>query len=252
MTGCDTCDAMNGLREIIPGDDTLIGEMVDAWHNALVDGSEDSHSQVTGVGRCAYLVEDHTQLRFLLAQADHGLHEVIAKGGIQPCRANDHGLLTELLNTQFTCQLRRAIDTVGTRGVGLHIRRMLSAVEDIVCRYLDDPAATFLDSGCQIGRRHRVQRRAEFLIVLRLIHCSIGGTVYDTVYFIVCHELFHGLLISDIQFCHIRIKIGMLGIVLLQQLHLVSQLPVATCNQYFHSTLLLNTDYNSNPSFLSL
>ena len=56
--------------------------------------------------------------------------------------------------------------------------------------------------------------------------------VYDTANFF--NKLLDGLLVGNIQLGHVRIKICVLWVLLLQQLHLVSQLAVAASNQYIH------------------
>ena len=218
----DTSNTMDSLREIIPGYYALIAKVIHTRFNTLLNSREDDHCQITRIGRRTHLVEDHPQFWFLLTQSYHGLHEVVAEGRIEPRRTDDHRTLAELRNTQFASQFRRTIDAIRTRRVRLHIRGMLRAVEHIVCRDLDEPSSALVDSSGEIGRCQRVQRRTEFFVVLRLIHSRIGGTVHDTVNLIVSHKLFHSSLVRDIQLSHIRIKIGMLGIHLLQQLHLVS------------------------------
>ena len=218
----DTSNTMDGLCEVIPRYYTLIAKVIHPRFNTLLDSREDDSCQITRIGRCTYLVEDHPQFRFLLTQSYHGLHEIVAEGRIEPRCTDDHRTLAELRDTQFASQFRRTIDTIRTRRVRLHIRCVLRAVEHVVRRDLDEPSSALVDSSGEIGRCNRVQRRTEFLVVLCLIHSRIGGTVHDAVNLIVSHKLFHSSLVSDVQLSHIRIKIGMLGIHLLQQLHLVS------------------------------
>ena len=67
MARRDACQPMDGLGEVVPGDDTLVGEMIDSRLDTFLNGDHDDTSQVAGIGRCANLVEDDTQLRFLLA-----------------------------------------------------------------------------------------------------------------------------------------------------------------------------------------
>ena len=90
MAGGNACQTMDGLGEVVPGDDTLVGEVVDARNNTLFDSSEDSHCQIACIGGRTYLIEDDAQFGFLLTQANHCLDEVIAKGGIEPGCADDH------------------------------------------------------------------------------------------------------------------------------------------------------------------
>ena len=60
MTRGDAGNAMDGLGEVIPTDDTLVAEMIHPGDDALVDGSHDGRGKVGGVCRSAYLVEDDT------------------------------------------------------------------------------------------------------------------------------------------------------------------------------------------------
>ena len=229
LTILNTRYTMNGLREVIPRDNALITKMVHARFYALFDSCEDSHSQITGIRRCTNLVEDDAQLRTLLSKTDHRLHEIIAEGGIKPGRTDNHCLSTSFLSSFFTSQFGTTISTIGAHGIRLHIRGMVGTVKHIVGRNLDDPTATLLNSSSQIARGHRIQGCAKFLVLFCLIHSGIGSTVHDTVNLIVTDKSLYCLLIGDIQLCHIRIKIGMLGIQLLQQLHLVSQLAITAC-----------------------
>ena len=222
MTSGDACNAMNSLGEVVPGDDTLVGEMINARHNALFDGSKDGHSQITCIGGCAYLVEDDTQFRFLLTQTNHRLHEVITEGGIQPGSTDDHRLGAELLYIQFTHELGLAIDAVRTCIRLLGIGRMLGTIEDIVSGDLDHPSAAFSDGCCQVSRCLRIQLRAEFFIVLSLVDSRISRTVDNAINMMFLDKGLDSVLVGDIKFLHIRIKIAMLGVTSLQQLHFVS------------------------------
>ena len=122
---------------------------------------------------------------------------------------------------------------------------MVSAIKHIVCGNLDDPSATFLYGCGQITRGHRIQQMTQFLILFCLIDSCICGTINDTIDGIFANECFNSSLVGDIQFCHIRIKIGMLGIGRLQQLYFISKLAITACNQYSHCYS------NFNPSSLS-
>ena len=217
---------MNGLGEVVPRDDPFIRKVINTRYNPLFDGSKDDHCQITCIGRCAYLVEDDTQFRFLLSQANHGLHEVIAKGGIEPGSADDHRLLAEFLNIQFTHKFRFAINAVRTSIVLLGIRHMLGAIKDIVSRYLDHPSATSSYRSRQVSWCLRIQAGTEFFVVLGLIDSRIGSAIDYTVNLVFIDEGLDSVLIGDIQLTDIRIKIGMLGVTRLQQLHFVSQLAI--------------------------
>ena len=102
----------------------------------------------------------------------------------------------------------------------------------------------------QVGWSLGIQALTERLVVLSLVYRCIGSTVHDTVNLVIFNEFLYGCLVSDVQLGHICIKISMLGILLLQQLHLVSQLAVTARNQYLHilirtSVLLPCLSYSS-------
>ena len=99
---------------------------------------------------------------------------------------------------------------------------MISAIEHVIGRNLNHPTATLLYCRSQIAWCIRIQQTTEFLIVFCLINSGIGSTVHDTINMVFIHKSIDGSSVGNIQLCHICIKIGMLGINLLQQLHLIS------------------------------
>ena len=111
---------------------------------------------------------------------------------------------------------------------------MLGTIEDIVGGDLDRPTAPFSNGCSQISRGLGIQLRAQFLIILGLVDCRISRAVDDAINGVVLYKRLDGGLVSDIQLCHIRIKIGMLGMTSLQQLHFVSQLAITAGDQYIH------------------
>ena len=196
--------------------------MVDARYDTLVDGSKNGHSEVTGVGRRAYLVKNDTQFRFLLAQTNHRLDEVVSKSGVKPCGADNHRILTSVLYGLLAGQLGATIDTVGTDGISLNVRCVVSAVEHVVGGDLNHPTATLLYGCGQIARSHMVQQVAQFRILLGLVDSGVGGTIDDAVDAVLLDIRLYGLLVRDVQLSNICVKIGVLGAQFLQQLHLVS------------------------------
>ena len=225
---------MDGLGEVVPRNYTLVAEMINARNNTLVDSCEDGHRQVASIGRCAYLVEDNTQLRLLVTQTNHSLYKVVAKGRVQPRCANNHTLLAAIQHSLFASQLGAAVGAVRTNSIGLNIRTMICSVEHVVGRNLYHPSSALFDGFSQIFRCCSVKLHAQLLVLLGLVNSSIGGAVHDAVNLVFLNKSVNGFLVCYVQFCHICIKIGMLEILLLQQLHLVSKLAVTACNKYLH------------------
>ena len=114
---------------------------------------------------------------------------------------------------------------------------MVGAVEYVVGTDLDDPSSAFLHGSGQIGRSHGVERGAEFLVALCLVHGGIGGTIHDAVDFVLLNELFYGQLVGNVEFLHIGVEPLVFTIFFFEQLHLISELTVATCYQYIHMSI---------------
>ena len=91
VAGGDACDAVDGLREVVPRRDALVREMVDARHDALVDGRHDGGGEVAGIGRSTDLVEDDAEFLLLTTEAQHGLDKIVAEGRVEPSGAYNHG-----------------------------------------------------------------------------------------------------------------------------------------------------------------
>lgn len=230
----DARNAMNGLGEVVPAGNPLVGEVVDARHDALVDDGHDGQSQVVGVGGCAYLVENHAQLLFLLPQSQHRLDEVVAESRVEPSRADDDMFWTCLRYSHLTCQLGGAIHTVGAGGIGLGVRRVLGAIKYIVGADLHHPSVALSHGDSQVSWCLGVESRCQSLVALRLVHGRVGGAVHDAIDFVFFHEPVDGVAVGDVQFVDVGVKPVVLGIILLQHLHFVSQLAVAACNEYVH------------------
>jgi len=138
------------------------------------------------------------QLGLLATEAYHGLHEVVAKRGVEPRRADDHRTLAEFLDVQLAYQLRLAIDAVGTGVLVLGIGCVVGAVEDVVRGDLYHPPATLAHGMRQVGGSLGIEALTERFVVLGLIDGGIGGTVDDSVDVVLRDEGLYGLLVGDV------------------------------------------------------
>ena len=66
---------------------------------------------------------------------------------------------------------------------------------------------------------------------------AIDKLMVWSVNLVFSHELLNSLLVGDVQFLHIGIIPSMLGILLLLQLHLISQLTITARYQYIHTLI---------------
>ncbi len=230
----DAGNAVNGLGEVVPARDSLVGKVVDARHDALVDDGHDGQCQVVSVGGRAYLVEDYAQLLFLLAQSQHRLNEVVAESRVEPSRADDDMFWTYLRHGHLTSQFGGAIHTVGAGGVGLGVGRVMRAVEYIVGADLHHPSVALSHGNSQVSWCFGVESRCQSLVTLGLVHGRVGSAVHDAIDFVFFHEPVDGVAIGDVQFANVGVEPVVLRIILLQHLHFVSQLAVAACNEYVH------------------
>ena len=72
-------------------------------------------------------------------------------------------------------------------------------------------------------------------VVHSSVYCGICGAVNDAVYLVFGHKLIHSRLHCYVELFHVGIEESVLRIAFLQQLNLVSQLPVAACDKYVHA-----------------
>ena len=235
VAGGDARDAVNGLGEVVPAGNPFVGEVVDARHDALVDDGHDGQCQVVSVGGRAYLVEDYAQLLFLLPQSQHRLNEVVAESRVEPSRADDDMFWTYLRYGHLTSQLGGAVHAIGAGGVGLDVGRVLRAIKYIVGADLHHPSVTLSHGDSQISWCFGVESRCQSLVALGLVHGRVGGAVHDAIDFVFFHKPIDGVAVGDVQFVDVGVEPVVLGIILLQHLHFVSQLAVAACNEYVHS-----------------
>ena len=208
--------------------------MIDPGLDSLFDGRHDGFGEVTGVCRCADLVENHAEFRFLASKAEHRLHEIVAKRAVEPCCANHHCPLAQAQHLLLAFELRPSIYAVRTCGLVFAIRLVVGAVEHVVRGNLNHPSAAPLDGLRQNGWSLGVEFPAEFLVALGFVHGSVGRAVHDAIYMVFTHELFHGIRIGDVEFGHVGVQPCVLRKIFLQKLHFVAQLAVAASNQYSH------------------
>ena len=97
-----------------------------------------------------------------------------------------------------------------------------------------NPSSSLLHGGSQIGRSHGVERGAELLVAFRLIDGGIGGAIHDAVYLVFLNELFDGQLVGNVEFFNVGVEPHVFTVFFFEQLHLVSELAVATCNKNPH------------------
>ena len=202
--------------------------MIDARNNTLTDDRINGTSQVTGVCRCTYLVEDNTEGITFLTQANHGLHEIVAESGVQPGSTDNHGTGAICQGMLLTSQLGTTIYRIRASRFGFLIRYMSRAIEHIVGGDLDELSLIGFSSSCQIAHCISVQLGTEFDILFCLVHRCIGRTVHNHVNVIRLHEIKHGLFIADIEFGYIGKEIGVLRMFRRKYPHLIPQLTVGT------------------------
>ena len=201
--------------------------MINPWHNALFDGSENGDGEVASVGRRADLVENHAQFVFFAPQTKHRFHEIVAESGVEPRRANHHRPTATVRYVLLAFEFRAPINAVRTSRVVLAIGHVLRSVENVVGRNLYHPTAASLDGFGQIARRIGVEFSAEISVAFRLIDGGISRAVHDAVDLVFLDKLPDGFRVGDVEFRHVCIIINVLRMQFFQQLDFVSELSVA-------------------------
>ena len=94
---------------------------------------------------------------------------------------------------------------------------------------MNHPTTTTLNGMCQESRCLGIKLLTQGFVYFCVVNSRKSGTVHDTINGMLIKKSLDSILIGDIQFLYIRIKIGVLQILLFQQLHLVAQLSVTAC-----------------------
>ena len=158
----------------------LCGHVVDPVRGSL-DQADDPVGEVPGVSRRADLVANHQNLAMIGGQAEHRLDEVRPVDPEQPGGADHEAAVAGRRGRLLAGQLGAAVGGDGGGLIGLHVGRVLAAVEDVVAGDVDDLG---IDRGG--GRRdasgggpiHRHRRR---LHLLGAIDICPGSAVDDDV-----------------------------------------------------------------------
>ena len=156
----DAGQPVNGLGEVVPRADALVGEVEDARLNALGDSSHDSSGQVSRVGGRTYLIKDNSQFALLPTEAQHRLHEVVAEAAVEPGGADDESRGVGSQDSLFASEFCPAIDGVGACGEVFGIGGVGGAVEDVVGRDVDERGALFLGDRGEIFYGRAVQQES--------------------------------------------------------------------------------------------
>ena len=233
---------VDGAREVVPRANALVREVIDTGAHALIDGRHDSLRKVAGIGRRADLVENHAQFLAFLSEAQHRLDEVVAEGGVEPRRADNHRARAVADNGFLAGEFRAAVNGVGAGVVGLGIGAAGSAVENVVGRNLYHRCADSLGGICEIFGRSVVKQFAEFRLALGLIYCGECGAVDNMADAVHFNKRKYGLTVGDVEFFLVG-KEKLAGICILRRKHLqlVAELSFATCyKNVFHCVYIYN------------
>ena len=185
---------------------TVTGEVIDSGvviavgRPKLLDDRKDGHSQICSGRRRPALVFHNPHHGLLVGQPQHGTHEIIAVGTVDPRGAYHGGARTGLEHRCFARKFRRAINILRRRNVVFAIRRPFASVENVVGRDLDERDAT---SCCPGGKQHRsiaINRKRAFRLRLGAIHRRIGRCIDDCRRFDRIHHAIDPLSVFKIQF----------------------------------------------------
>ena len=132
------------------------------------------------VGRAADLVAHHLQLVAVAREAEHRVHEVLARDAEEPRRAHHEVALVRRRHRVLAGELRAAVGGPRPGGVGLDVGRALRAVEHVVGGGLHDGRA-HCRSRRHVSGRRAVQRRRGLLFPLRAVDVGVGRAVDDHV-----------------------------------------------------------------------
>ncbi len=181
--GPGRADFKNCIRKIRPARLTGSGQMVDPAFSLLQgltchDG-QNSIRYVVCASRTAQLITDNPQLVPFGSQAEHGLDEILAIGGLNPSRAQDHSLRERGQNCDLSIPLRLTVHALRIGSVSLIIGRSLVSIEHVVGGNMDEGETVFGTGLCHDCRRFRIHGSRSQVIALGLINRGVGRCIHN-------------------------------------------------------------------------
>src|SRR4029077_285729 len=167
-------------RELIPGAAPGGGHVVDAVLDP-VDQPGQPVGEVPGVGGRGDLVADHRDLAHPFAQPQHRGDEVLAVDAEEAGGADDEVPLVGGRRRLLPGQLGARVGGERRGLVGLHIRRALLAVEDVVGGHVEHRGPDLTRGGGGVARPGAVDREGLVLGLLGTVDVGPGGAVDDQV-----------------------------------------------------------------------
>ena len=146
LAGGNTCNAMNSFGEIVPTDDTFVGEVIGSRHYDLVKNGDDCLREIGSIGRRSDLIEDYAEFVSLFSKFKHSFYEVVAESGVEPCGTDNGGARTKAIDSCLTGKFCFAVYAIGTGCVGFNVRCVFGSVEHVICAYLYQLSVSFFYS----------------------------------------------------------------------------------------------------------
>ena len=134
-----------------------------------------------GAGGRAMLVVDDGERVPLGGQAEHGLGEVAAAGGIHPAGTEDEVAAAALADEVFAFELGTAVDGQGAGGRVFRARGVAAAVKDVVGGVMDEQRAAPGGFAGEDARREGVEGAGEVGFAFGFVDSGVGGGVDDQV-----------------------------------------------------------------------
>ena len=206
--------------------------MVNSRHNTLCENLHYGSCKVASVSGRAYLIENNTKFVSFASEFNHCFHEVVSERRVEPCRADNHRVLTFFLRRNFSCKLSASVSR-GWRGGAVLVYGFESVSgKHIVCGNLHKSSSAFSYCHGKICGSLAVYFSSLLFFVFRLVHGGICGTIYYCVHFVLLHKGVHGFGVTDVEFCNIGEQILKLRKVFRHKAQFVAQLPVCACYKY--------------------
>ena len=190
--------------------------------------------QVRRVGGTAELVAHHLHFGALAAQAQHGLHEVMAVQAEHPGRAHNEVPGHEAADGFLALSLGEAVDVLRAIGGGGLVGLVAIAAEHIVGGDIEQLGIHRQGGADKVQRAHAIHGSALLRLLLGAIHRGVGRAMDDGVRGIAAHGGHHGLAVGEVKVLIVHaLGLDIQGGEALH--HVVAQLACNACNQYLHT-----------------
>ena len=200
----------------------------------MAEDMMDSIGKVARICGGTYLISHDIDALVFGCQTEHCLDKVSAEFRIEPCCADNQGILTERGKDSLPFKLCASVYASRIRLIILLIRTIVFTVENVVGGDMNHFHAMFGGSLRDIPDGYGIDCSRFEIVGFCTIHCRIGSAVDDKIEIIFANEMIHLFAICNVEILNICIDHFKILVIAKCLAQTVAELSVCACHKYSH------------------